>query len=56
MMAIRTLTTDDVRQMAREQAEAGEPLSHYFDPGSTQAVAYERAYLERQRELEEYQG
>lgn len=55
-MTIRPLTTEDVIATAREQADAGDPMRHDFDAGSTQAVAYERAYLERQRELEEHEG
>lgn len=54
--AIRTLTADDVRTQARMQAEAGEPMAHHFDAGSREAAIYERAYLERQRELEEHEG
>jgi len=53
---IRPITRDDVVILARHQAEAGEPMRHHFDAGSTQAATYERAYLERQRELDEHEG
>lgn len=55
-MTIRPLTTEDVIAMAREQYDAGEPMHHEFESGSTQAVAFERAYLDRQRQLEEFEG
>lgn len=54
--AIRPLTREDVVRMAREQAESREPMRHEFDAGSTQAATFERAYIERQRELEEFEG
>ncbi|MDB5730733.1 MAG: hypothetical protein JWQ03_628 [Variovorax sp.] len=54
--AIRGITHDDVVAMARAQAERQEPMGHHFEAGTTQACTYERAYLERQRELDEHQG
>ncbi len=53
---IRSLTHDDVVMLAREQAERGEPMAHYFDVGTTEACTFERAYVERQRQLEEPEG
>lgn len=53
---IRPIRTQDVVTMAREQAERHEPLQHYFEPGSREAAAFERAYLERQLQLEEHEG
>lgn len=53
-MTIRPLTTEDVVALAREQADSGAPMQHDFEVGTTQACAYERAFIERQRELEEH--
>lgn len=53
---IRGLTRDDLVTMARAQADAGEPMQHHFDVGSTEACTFERAYIERQRQLEEPEG
>jgi hypothetical protein len=53
---VRPLRTEDVVLQAREQAERGEPMEHHFAPTSTQARAYEHAYLARRRELEEFEG
>ncbi|MGE4243682.1 hypothetical protein [Ramlibacter sp.] len=52
--AIRELTTADVIRMAREQAEAGLSMQHDFEPGTTQAAAFERTYIERARQLDEH--
>jgi protein tyrosine phosphatase (PTP) superfamily phosphohydrolase (DUF442 family) len=53
---VRPIRTEDVVAMARELAEAGEPMSHHFTPGSREAIAWERAYLQRRRELDEPEG
>lgn len=50
--SIYLLTLAEIRQCAREQADAGEPCLHGFEPTSPQALAFERAHLERVRELE----
>jgi hypothetical protein len=55
-VTIRPITHYDVALMAREQAEAGEPMRHNFDAGSREAAIFERAYVARQRELEEHEG
>jgi hypothetical protein len=54
--ALETLTTDEIRLLARQQAESGEPMEHHFPAGSTQAVAWERAYLERELQLSPQEG
>lgn len=47
------LSISELRLVARDQADAGEPCVHGFPHGSSQAIAYERAYQERRRELDE---
>lgn len=49
--AIATLSPDEIRLLARDQADADEPMEHGFEPGTPQACAWEHAYLERVREL-----
>lgn len=50
--ALASLTPDEIRLMARHQADCAEPMHHYFEPGSTQAITFERAFRERQREMQ----
>lgn len=54
--SIYVLTHDEIRQMARDQADAGEPMAHGFEAGSAQAVSFEHAYQGRRAELEEVEG
>ncbi len=54
--SIYVLTHEEIVQAAREQADAGEPCSHGFEPGSTQAITYERHYVARQAELQEVEA
>jgi hypothetical protein len=49
--SIYTLVHEEIVQLARQQADAGEPMVHGFQEGTPQACAYERAYQERHREL-----
>lgn len=51
-----SLSHDDIVLLAREQAEAFQPMSHGFEVGTTEAITFERCYLERQRELEAVEG
>lgn len=49
---ITSLDVDELRALARELADAGQPLEHALPAGSAQAIALEHAYVERQRELQ----
>lgn len=51
--SIGTLAHDEIVQMARQMADAGEPMVHGFEIGSAQAYTFERSFQERKRELEE---
>lgn len=53
--SIFTLVREEIVAIARQQADSGEPMVHGFEHGSPQACAFERAYLERRRELD-FQG
>lgn len=50
--SIFVLTLAEIREHAHAQADAGEQCAHGYEPGSPQAIAFERAYLERRVELE----
>ena len=50
--SIYTLVREEIVAIARQQAEVFAPMEHHFEPGSTQACTFERAYHERRRELE----
>jgi hypothetical protein len=50
--AFDALTIPEIQQLGREQAEAFHALEHPYSPGSTEAVAWERAYRARQIELQ----
>lgn len=54
--SIHALTHDAIVQLAREQAESGEPCSHGYEVGSTQAITWEHQYLARRRELEQVEA
>ena len=54
--SIYTLNHDEIVQMAREQAESGDPCSHGYELGSTQAITFENHYLARNVELEEFEA
>lgn len=45
------LTSDELRLIARDAADADEPIPHWPDPAARHAVIFERAYHERRREL-----
>lgn len=49
--SIYLLRREEIVQLARQQAESGEPCAHGFAPGSAQACTWERNYHERAREL-----
>lgn len=49
---IHSLSLDEIRAVARDLAEAGEQCHHGFAPATTQAIAFERSYIDRQRELQ----
>lgn len=51
--SIFLLRREEIVREARQQAEAGEPCEHGFDPGSAQACMWERNYHERRRELDQ---
>ena len=54
--SIESLTTDEIKLIARDQADAGEPCTHFFEPGSVKAAIFERAYLEREMQLNPAEG
>jgi hypothetical protein len=54
--AIETLSSDEIRLMARDQADAGDPMNHPFEPGTPKASIFERAYLERELQLNPQEG
>ena len=51
VLSIYVLTREQIVQAARQQADAGEPCNHGFEPGSTHACTWERTYHERLREV-----
>lgn len=50
--SIFLLKREEIVQLARMRAEAGQDKSHGFEPGSAHACTFERAYEERRRELD----
>lgn len=54
--AITSLNTEQVIALARERADAGDSTRPDFLPGSTEAIAYEKHYMARIRELEEVEA
>lgn len=53
---IDALGLDEIRLIARDLADSGEPMQHGFEPGTSKAVSFELAYQERRRELEAQEG
>lgn len=51
--SIYALKHDEIVQMAREQAEAGEAMHHGYELGSAQAATYERNFIARRIELDQ---
>jgi hypothetical protein len=52
--AYAALSVAEIQQLAREHAQqGGHALQHPFTPGSTQAVAFERAFVARRIELDQ---
>lgn len=54
--SIYTLRHDEIVELARVRAENNEGSAHSFEPGSAQAIAFERAYTARRMELEEIEA
>jgi hypothetical protein len=54
--SISELTHNLLVQLARERAELGLPMAHDYEPGTTQACVFERAYVAYLREHEEHEG
>ena len=51
--SIESLTLDEIRFIARDQADAGEPCLHGFEVGTTKALHFEHCYHQRQLELQQ---
>jgi hypothetical protein len=47
------LTTEEIVRLARQQADSGEACAHGFEVGTTEACAWERAYVGRRIELDQ---
>ncbi len=54
--SIYVLTREEIVRTARDLADSGERMHHGYDAGSPQALAFEHAYIERQRELDALQA
>lgn len=52
VVSIFVLTREQILLHARQQADAGEPCAHGYEPGTAHACTWERAYVERKRELD----
>jgi hypothetical protein len=50
--SIFTLVREEILALARNQADNFQPMEHHYEAGSVQALTYERAYIERKRELD----
>lgn len=51
--SIFVLTAAEIREAARNLAENGAACEHHYQVGSVQAAIFERAYVLRQRELDD---
>lgn len=53
---ITSFTADEIRVIAREAAETGDPMRCPFPAGTPQAAIFERSFLERELQLDPQGG